>query len=424
MRAHGAARDSDWLRGRISRARHRIPKWALISAAAISRCLSPHGGNAARTTIGHRIESAKSWPALLSRSCRAHRQWAPHRDYSRVTTLDSTKLTEICLALRLPSLPIPSVTWKSYARSSASSRYGRGHQYRARVRVSTSPVDKSQDRSKERRSRALNLPARLRRPLELPLAGETRALGQSLPAKTHARTRECLARGRTFLRRYGFAGCARRCAHARARSACCPFGLGDRGHLPASPRDPAGSRRVAGPFESAPAPPAPGPARCIALHRAAVHAVLVWARGHRSQTHRGGSQRRESPRRSPLASPKRRGRLRRSDYPCLRTEGESDQDRGSSIAYRDIDSRGSPPPRGGTPILSTAVLRPRRFSGWVEDLGWKVHAEKTIGIDEERRRGGEEEEEREREGARRARGTTEILIFPRRRIARGTLSRS
>jgi len=66
----------------------------------------------------------------------------------------------------------------------------------------------------------------------------------------------------------------------------------------------------------------------------------------------------------------------------------------------------------------------------VEDLGWKVHAEKTIGIDEERRRGGEEERrerererERGREGVRRVRGTTEILIFPRRRIARGTLSR-
>jgi len=27
-----------------------------------------------------------------------HRQWAPRRDYSRVTTLDSVKLTEICLA--------------------------------------------------------------------------------------------------------------------------------------------------------------------------------------------------------------------------------------------------------------------------------------------------------------------------------------
>jgi len=52
----------------------------------------------------------------------------------------------------------------------------------------------------------------------------------------------------------------------------------------------------------------------------------------------------------------------------------------------------------------------------VEDLGWKVHAEKTMRIDEERR--GEEKRRK------RGRKDSEILIFPRRRIARGTLSRS
>lgn len=95
------------------------------------------------------------------------------------------------------------------------------------------------------------------------------------------------AKGEHFCRWYEFAGCARRCARARARS------IGSGSVTEGTPLPlPRGHRW---PYESA-LPLAPGPcvtSRCIAS--VAVHGVPVWARGHRSQTHQDGSQRRESP---------------------------------------------------------------------------------------------------------------------------------
>lgn len=178
----------------------------------------------------------------------------------------------------------------------------------------------------------------------------------------------------------------RLCEAMRARSACL-LGLGDRGH----PRDPAGSLRVAGPYERPPSHSGPPLAlRCIALHRVAVYGVLVWARGHRSQTHRGGSQHRESLRCSRISM-----QLSKMRYFCPRAKDIETRiiyDRASPD--RENRSRGSRLPRGASFILSTAVLRPRRFSGWVKDFAWKVHTEKTWRTT---RREGEKERKRKRE---------------------------
>lgn len=85
-------------------------------------------------------------------------------------------------------------------------------------------------------------------------------------------TQECLAAREYFCRWYEFAGCAKRCARS-AR----PLGLGDRGSPLRLPSD------LNGPVRP---PTGPWPA----LHRVTAHGVLVWAKGHGSQTHRSGSQ--------------------------------------------------------------------------------------------------------------------------------------
>lgn len=75
---------------------------------------------------------------------------------------------------------------------------------------------------------------------------------------------------------------------------------------PGSPRAPLALRAAL--------PLAPG-LRCIALHRVAVHGVLVWAKGHRSQTHRGGSQRWERAARSIKRGSAKRESARRAKDP-------------------------------------------------------------------------------------------------------------
>lgn len=169
-----------------------------------------------------------------------------------------------------------------------------------------------------------------------------------------------------------------------ARSTCL-LGLGDRGH----PRVPASS--VAGPYEQPPSPLAPWPA----LHRVASRCGAWRPRVGE------GSQVADTPRWFSTSGVLARGLtlFRKNIKPPLSGKGiarefQSAVDLARGEFAKEIIHYVLEISRGTSSILSTAVFRPRRFSGWVEDLARRIYTWK--------KRERERKEERRRE-TRRAR---------------------